>query len=134
MQAWLCPIKGLSWNIIKREKVFGAPKQAYKSISQVALCDHLVFYLLGPVKGIVAVYDVVSTVYEDHSDIWGKERYPLRLRIEPVCRLEKGKSPIPLSYVFGGNSQTNLVIEPFFKGVWIVRMEKGPYSKLEKLF
>jgi len=55
-----------------------------------------------PINGIIAVYRVTPEVYEDRQDIWGKDRYPLRVRIELVPNLQRDESnPIPLSSFFG---------------------------------
>ena len=45
--AWLCPVKGRSWHIIRKEVIFGAPRHTYKTMKQVKIGDRLVFCLPG---------------------------------------------------------------------------------------
>jgi hypothetical protein len=83
MKVWLCPVKPRSWNIIRKKKVFGAPIRASEAMQLIRPGDLLAFHVLRPTHGIVAVYQATPRVYEDYEDIWGKERYPLRVKIEP---------------------------------------------------
>jgi len=78
MNVWLCPIKPKSWRIIKTFKVFGFPKHTSKVVSKVRPYDLIIFHVLKPVNGIIEICKVASEVYENHSDIWGKNRYPLQ--------------------------------------------------------
>jgi predicted RNA-binding protein len=132
---WLCPVKPASWKIIKKREVFGAPKQALNAMQQVKIGDNLVFCVLGKEKRIVSIYSVTTTLYEDNSDIWGKYRYPLRVRIKPINGQNlRTNFSIPLSSIYGGNSNSDFIIEPFLKNIWIVKMENNQYLKLQPFF
>jgi predicted RNA-binding protein len=100
MEAWLCPVKRRSWQLIKQERVFGAPAHTAKLMNQVRIGDILVIHSLGQVKGIIALCKVTSNVHLENSDIWGVNRYPLRVHIEILSEFPK---PIPLSCIYGGN-------------------------------
>lgn len=76
MNVWLCPVKARSWRIIRKVKMFGAPKSVHKVFSQVRPGDLLVFHVLKPINGIVAIGEVTSQMFEDYQDVWGKNRYP----------------------------------------------------------
>jgi len=135
MNNWLCPVKPASWKIIKKREVFGAPKHASNAMQQVQIGDNLFFCVLGKIKRIVAVYSVTTTMYEDNSDIWGKYRYPLRVRIKLITGQSlRANFSIPLSSIYGGNSNSDFIIEPFLKNIWIVKMESNQYLKLQSLF
>ena len=68
--------------------------------NEVKIGDFLVFYVFKPVNGIVAIYKVVSDPFEDHEEIWGRERYPYRVRLEPIHDfVEVIREPIPLYLV-----------------------------------
>lgn len=135
MNIWLCPVKPKSWRIIKNTKIYGAPRLASKIMSQVKPNDLLVFHVLKPINGIVAVCRVTSRVYEDNKDIWGKDRYPLRVKIEFIQNLLTDEStPIPISRFFGENAHNEFKIEPYLKNVWITKLTKEQYNKLENAF
>lgn len=57
--------------------------------------------------GIVAVCRVVSEVYEDNKDIWGKDRYPLRVRIEFVPNMQRDESARDLCCQIHGNTHVH---------------------------
>ena len=134
MNVWLCPVKPRSWQIIKKFKVFGAPRRASRIMSKVKPNDLLIFHVLRPVNGIVAVCRVVSQVYEDNESIWGKDRYPLRVRIEVVPDLQRdGRNPIPLSILFGTNSGGEVSVEPFLKNVWITAVSLEQFESVKRI-
>jgi hypothetical protein len=134
MNIWLCPVKPGSWRIVKNTKIFGAPRRASKMIRQVKPNDLLIFHVLKPVNGIVCVGRVVSEVFEDNEDIWGKDRYPLRVRMEFIPALCRDRSnPIPISSLFGSPSTNEITVEPYLKGVWITKVSKRQYSKLKMI-
>lgn len=90
--------------------------------------------MLRPVNGIVAVCRVVSQVYEDNESIWGKDRYPLRVRIEVVPDLQRdGRNPIPLSILFGTNSGGEVSVEPFLKNVWITAVSLEQFESVKRI-
>jgi len=136
MNVWLCPIRPRSWRIIKAKKIFGAPKQQLDTFRQVQLGDLIVFHVLKPINGIVSVARVVSDVFENHHDIWGKNRYPLRVRIEFVPNLVRDeKKAIPISSIFGKiKNQNEIKIEPYLRYVWITKISQELYENLQKLF
>lgn len=132
MNVWLCPVKRKSWRLISRYNVFGAPRNARKIMKQVKAGDLLVFHILRPTNGIVAICRVVSDFYEDNKDIWGKYQYPLRVKLETVRDfLKEAREPLPLSCVYGGNSHSNFVVEPFLKNVWITKIGENQYRNLK---
>jgi hypothetical protein len=103
-------------------------------IRQVKPNDLLIFHVLKPVNGIVCVGRVVSEVFEDNEDIWGKDRYPLRVRMEFIPALCRDRSnPIPISSLFGSPSTNEITVEPYLKGVWITKVSKRQYSKLKMI-
>jgi hypothetical protein len=132
---WLCPVKPRSWQIVKKLKIFGMPRHASKVIEKVKSDDLLVFHVLKPVNGIVAICRVVSEVYEDNKDIWGKDRYPLRVRIDFVPGKQRDESnPIPLCSLFGSHSKSEISIEPYLRNVWITDVTNKQYQLLERIF
>jgi hypothetical protein len=97
--------------------------------------DMLVFHVLKSINGIVAVCRVTSEVSEDYQDIWGKERYPLRVKIEFIPNLVRDESnPVPLSSFFGRASNNEIKIEPYLKNIWITRVAKEQYERLVDIF
>ena len=136
MNIWLCPVKPRNWGIIKSKKLFGVPKQGLKTFEHVRPGHLLVFHVLKPINGIVAICKVASDVFEDHLDIWGKNRYPFRVRIEILPRFTGNENqPIPLSSLYGTiNSEEDITIEPYLKNVWITRISDKQYKRLKNLF
>lgn len=98
--------------------------------------DILVFHVLKPIDGVVAMYKIISEVFENHKDIWGKGSYPFRVKIELLSEFSRNKNgPIPLSSFFGKiDVEKGIRIEPFLKGVWITRISHKQYGRLKKLF
>jgi len=60
MNVWLCPVKPKSWRPIKTAKIFGAPRHASKTMRHVKPGDLLVFHVLKPINGIIAVCKVTA--------------------------------------------------------------------------
>ena len=77
-----------------------------------------------PINGIVGVYEVTSALYEENSDIWGKDEYTLRVKINPIQNLMVGeKKALPLSSIFGNVTiNKEFSVEPFIKNIWIVKL------------
>jgi len=136
MNVWLCPVKPRSWRIIKTRGLFGVPKQQLDTFRNVKPDDLLVFHVLKPINGIVSVCRVVSQVFENYQDIWGKDRYPFRVRIEFIPNMLRDESkPIPLSTIFGKEGkQSEIKIEPYLRNVWITKISKQQYNNLQKFF
>lgn len=133
MTVWLCPVKRRSWQVIRHYNVFGAPKKAHKTMEEVKIGDLLIIYLLRPANVIVAIYNIVSELHEENQDIWGQDRYPLRVNLKILHDFVKeGYQPQPLSCIYGGNSQSTFSIEPFFKNVWITKVGENQYQNLLK--
>lgn len=136
MNVWLCPIKANSWRIIKQNNLFGAPPRGRKMLSKVKIGDLLAFYIVKPINGIVAIYKVVSDIFEDSKDIWGRNRYPYRIRIKPIPEFHRddGKA-IPLYHIYGSfNEKKGIIIEPFLKGVLLVKLNNDQFVILQDLF
>ena len=133
---WLCPVKPKSFRIIKTFKVFGLPKRAANIAKQIQIHDLIIFHILRPINGIVAVCEVVSGVYENHHDIWGKNRYPLRLKVEFIPDLIRHeKEPIHLSQLFyDTKSSDDIIIEPYMQGIYITRITPEQFEKLKAFF
>jgi len=135
MNVWLCPVKPKSWRAIRTAKIFGAPRHASKTMRQVKAGDLLVFHVLKPINGIIAVCKVTSEVYEDLQDIWGKDRYPLRVRIEFLPDfLREENDLVPISSFFGKPSNKEVKVEPYLKNIWITKVSKEQYQILKDLF
>lgn len=96
--------------------------------------DLIIFHLLRKKSGIVDVGKVVSHVYLDHTDIWGRNKWPLRIKIDLVPNLQRKKDNlIPLSTLFVISSK-NITIEPFLKGIVLAQVSKGQYQNLKRTF
>lgn len=112
---------------------FGAPKNASKVFSQIKTGDLLVFYILKPKKGIISTCKVTSTIFEDHQNIWGRDRYPLRVRIHILREFPgNGSELVPLSAIFGAPENSDIEIEPHLRNVWIVKITKNQYRNLRR--
>jgi len=129
MNAWLVPIKPQSWRVVKSSGIFGLPKMEQR----VRIGDFIIFYVLKSASGIVALGKIVSNAFEDHADLWGKNKYPFRFRVEIIfdCS-EFGGKAVPLSVVYGKTSSPNVSIEPFFHNVWITKISDQQYEKLKR--
>ena len=136
MNIWFCPIKPRSWNIVKTFRVFGFPRRASKVVNEIRPNDSIVFHVLKPVNGIIAICKVTSEVYEDQSNIWGINRYPLRVKIEFIPNLTRDESTtIPISALFyEAKGSDEIKIEPYLKNIWLVKITHEQYKRLKALF
>jgi len=136
MKIWLCPVKPRSWRIIKSNKLFGVPKRALKAFCRIRPGDLLVFHVFKPINGILSICKVTSDIFEDHQDIWGKNRYPFRVKIELIPKFMRDKNqPIPISLLFyKSKSSDEVKIEPYLRNVWITEITQKQYKRLEVLF
>jgi predicted RNA-binding protein with PUA-like domain len=104
---------------------------------EMQIGDLVIFHVLRPAKGIIAVCKVASEVYENHySNIWGKNKYPLRLKVEfvPDMMIDENE-PIPLGRLFyDAESKKELVVEPFMKGVCITQITSEQFERLKSYF
>ncbi|MEM3640877.1 MAG: EVE domain-containing protein [Candidatus Bathyarchaeia archaeon] len=135
MNIWLCPVKPKSFRIIKTLKVFGLPKNKANLAKQIKKYDLIIFHVLKPINGIVAVCEVTSEVYEDYENIWGKMKYPLRLKVRFIPELTiHEKESIPLSCLFYTvYGSDNVIIEPYIKGTYITPITSEQFEKLKAL-
>jgi len=131
MEIWLCPVKTRSWQKIREAKIFGAPTKILKIMKQVKIGDILVICIISPKKGIIAVCKTISEVYVDNTDLWGKDRYPLRINLEIVYQFE---NILPFGLVYGGSLNKNITVEPFLKNIWITKMSEKQYLTISKNF
>jgi len=136
MNVWLCPVKLRGWRIIKTRKLFGASSRKLKTFRNVHPGDLLVFHVLRPVNGVVSVCRVISDVFENHHDIWGRGRYPFRVRIEFIPNLTRDENnPVPISIIFRkSDDESEIKIEPYLQNVGITKISKQQYESLRKLF
>jgi len=135
MNVWLCPVKPKSWRIIKSVKVFGLPTKASAILKQIKPGDQLIFHVFKPINGIIAMGEVDSYTYEDHSDLWGKNRYPFRVKLKFNQNLLRDEAnPIPITYLFGKAPANDVRVEPYLKNVWITKISKEQYKRLRDLF
>jgi hypothetical protein len=129
MKVWLCPVKPRSWRVIKRTGTFGVPKTE----GRAKLGDLLIFHVLKPINGIVAVGKITCEAFEDYTNLWGQNKYPCRFKVKIIfdCS-ERGGEAIPLSAVYGETNDPNISIQPFFKGVWITGITNQQYEKFRQ--
>jgi hypothetical protein len=134
MAVWLCPVRPSSWQTIKTSKVFGVPRQLKKRMAEVSQGDILVFHVVGPSGGIAAIAKVASDMFESHEDLWGIERYPIRVRIDPLFT-RQARDLIPLSCLLGSRQHRGKsVIEPYLGNVWITKLTGHQYDVLKNVF
>lgn len=81
---WLCLLTKENFAIVRRTKLYGVPKnvRAHHQIVKAKPGDILVFYVISPVKAIVAIYEVSSQMFESANMApWTDRQYPYRVRI-----------------------------------------------------
>lgn len=133
MSAWLCPVKFRSWRIIRRRGVFGVPERARAILEQLNIGDYMVFHVYR--GGMVAICKVTSGTYKDNEDIWGKDLYPFRVKIEIIHDLlAEKKNPIPISCILGSNLSEEFTIEPYLRNVRIAKIGQNQFDRLLGLF
>ena len=131
VNVWLCFTKPRNWYIVRREEVFGVSSTARKTMSQVKPGDFLVFYVMKPVNGIVAVYTVTSEMFEDNRKL---RRFPFKIKIEPVPGLVKKESDsIPLSHLMGKVGE-EVEVFPLFKDMSLTQISDRQLRKLKRMF
>ena len=79
---------------------------------------------------------VKSKVFENHQDIWGKGRYPFRVRIEFILNFTRNENQsLPLSSILGKiDSEEGIRIEPYLRNIWITRISDKQYKRLKNSF
>lgn len=104
--------------------------------AQVEPGDLLVFYVFKPARGIVAICKVVSEIFEAYDDIWGKDRYPFRVKLKfiPGFSVDENRS-IPLSSLYGTiDLVRGIEVEPYLRQVSITRLSEEAFHMLEGFF
>ncbi len=135
MNSYICPVKFKSWNIIRKKAIFGTDKNARNIIEKFAIGDILYFHVLSPIKGIVGIAKVKSEMFKDNADIWGKDRYPFRVKIEIIHNLRSsGKMSIPLNILFDKCINEEISIEPYLRNVSIVSISETQSNFLADIF
>lgn len=85
MKHWLCVTNEDNWKIIKKKRIWGVPKRRKRTIIQVKLGDHLIFYIKhGKIGGI---FKAISEPFESKEKIFKpikKEIFPNRIKLEKV--------------------------------------------------
>lgn len=144
MTTWLCLVRSKSWDIIRKNQVYGLPFSKKNELEKIKIGDLLAIYIIHPLRKIIGVCKVVSQPYVGYEDIWGKNshsnvKYPYRIKVEPIDGLVVSKKDsIPLHIVFGYvNSKKGYIIEPYLRNIFFLKMtdkqSKTLLSKLSKL-
>ena len=91
----------------------------------------MVFYVMKPVNGIVAVYTVTSELFEDNRKL---PRFRFKIKIKPVPGLTKSESDsIPLSRLMG-KVEEEVEVSPFFKDMSLTPISDRQLRKLKIMF
>lgn len=61
--------------------------RALKQIKKAMPGDKLVFYLKSPVKAIVGIYEVASSMYVSEETLWKDRLFPYRVKIMPIRKV-----------------------------------------------
>ena len=129
MKIWLCPVKKRSWDIIKRNEIFGVSSFGEKILRKTKPNDLLVFYILSPMNKIIALCRVNSLPIKDATDLWGLGRYPHRIKIQMIKEFRRS---IPLSQLLGRRNQGDFEIIPYFRGVEMIELKLNMNNKIIK--
>ena len=133
MNSWICPVKPKSWKIIKKRGVFGAGRKVI--MQQLRIGDILYFHAFRPVNGIVGKARVSSELFKDNRDIWGKDLYRYRVKIEVLDDLlAKKRQPFQLSTFFDKVIDQEITVEPYLRNVSIVKISDDQSKLLLKFF
>jgi len=136
MNSWLCPVRLPSWRKIKETSIFGVGPSQKSKLLEVGKGDFLAIYLLRPVDGFIAICEVISDPYEGHDNVWGKGRYPHRVKIKTLSKfLRSTKNAIPLSSCLGHNVvEEGLTIEPYLHRVALAKISHRSFQCLKHQF
>lgn len=100
MTIWLAISNHKNWEIIKKENIWGVTKHHKNTIEKVMVNDKIIIYVSQVNKSprvfsqITGVYDVISPMYEDSTDLFipkdhGRDRsFPYRIKLKP-CMIFK---------------------------------------------
>jgi hypothetical protein len=85
---WLDLFTGTTWQEFRQAgaDVSGFRRTRWKTVQQIRQGDYLLCYLTG-VSRFIAVLEVVSDPYLDHSPLWKDEDFPCRMKVKPVICL-----------------------------------------------
>jgi predicted RNA-binding protein len=86
-QVWLCILNRENFEILKERKIYGIPenKRALSLLKNVKIGDTLLFYVISPVRRILGVSSVVSTIFKEKRKApWRDRLYPYRIRVSEV--------------------------------------------------
>jgi hypothetical protein len=134
MNSWICPVKVKSWRIIKKKGVFGGAKKSLKVFEDLQIGDTLFFHVFRTKNGIAGKGRVMSKLFVDNQNIWGKDMYPYRVKVEILNDLlAEKKQPIPISCLFDNVIDQEITIEPYLRNLSIVRISENQASLLSKL-
>lgn len=103
MSAWFCILTPNNWPIVRDKKLYGVPKSARRTFSQVKKGDIFLFYLTSPIRGVIGVYEAVSDTFETQELApWSDRLYPYRVAIKPLSNITSELiEPIPFNKIIG---------------------------------
>jgi predicted RNA-binding protein len=93
MASWLCILDRMNFSTIERENIWGVAQRFKKTLEKTNPGDLCAFYLIAEGAGdhkknssIGAIFEIISTPYEDEADIFPSKRdkYPCRVRLKPI--------------------------------------------------
>lgn len=129
MTMWLCLVKSKSWDIMRKNQVYGLPIGRKNELEDIKVGDLLAIYIIHPLRKIIGICKVTSQPYVGYESIWGENsrsnvKYPYRIKVEPIDELVVSKKDsIPLHIVFGYvNSKRGYIIEPYLRNILFLKM------------
>lgn len=105
-------------------------------MQELKIGDILYFHIFRPVNGIVGKAKVSSELFEDNQDLWGKDLYRFRVKVEVLDDLLLRKmQPFKLSYFFD-NIVINkeITVEPYLRNVTMIKTSDDQSKVLSKYF
>ena len=134
MNSWICPVKPKSWKIIKKQSIFGTGRKAV--MQELKMGDILYFHVFRSVNGIVGKAKVSSELFEDNQDIWGKDLYRFRVKIEVLDDLlARKRQPFQLRYFFDYIViNKEITVEPYLRNVTMIKTSDDQSKVLSEYF
>ncbi len=88
MNYWIDLFTGTTWDQFQKAgaHITGFRERQRKRAKKVQPGDIFLCYLTG-VKMWVGLLEVTSEMYEDDSQLWTEEVFPIRLRVKPLVML-----------------------------------------------
>jgi len=128
---WLCPIKSKSYDIIKKNNIYGLPCGKKEYLYALEKGDLLAIYIHLPTQGIVSICKVISRPFVDDEPLWGinhlggvKYRCRIKLKNIPKYTVSKDKA-IPLHKILGfENHERGYIVEPMLRNVLFIKLSK----------